>query len=132
MSRFRRGSRTTADELLSMRLLLDENLPRSAVPAITHMFVGSSHVADCDLTKSDDSEVWRYALEHGYAVVSKDRDFADRAIVHGPEPKVIWLRLGNCAARAVSDLILSYSDVILDFQRSRDAGLLVLPPGLLS
>ncbi|MFQ5524038.1 MAG: DUF5615 family PIN-like protein [Acidimicrobiia bacterium] len=49
----------------------------------------SSHVTLLDLGDATEDETWRYALDHGFAIVSKDEDFHQRALVSGPPPKVI-------------------------------------------
>jgi predicted nuclease of predicted toxin-antitoxin system len=35
------------------------------------------------------TEVWNYAAEHGYTIVSKDADFHQRSLVWGAPPKVV-------------------------------------------
>ena len=55
-----------------MRLLLDQNLsPRG-------------------LQAADDDTVWRYAAEHGFAIISKDADFHERSFLLGHPPRVVW------------------------------------------
>jgi predicted nuclease of predicted toxin-antitoxin system len=46
---------------------------------------------------ASDTEVWNYAAEHGYTIVSKDADFHQRRLVMGAPPKVVWIRQGNCS-----------------------------------
>jgi predicted nuclease of predicted toxin-antitoxin system len=40
-------------------------------------------------------EVWSYAREHGFAILSKDSDFHQRSLLYGHPPKVVWVRKGN-------------------------------------
>jgi len=40
-----------------------------------------------------DAALWEYAKDHGFAIVSKDNDFRQRAFVYGAPPKVIWLSI---------------------------------------
>lgn len=84
-----------------MRRLSDENLSRRLVSALESLYPGSAHVSQFGLERADDAAVWRHALEHGFAIVSKDADFADRALAQGLPPKVVWIRRGNCATRDV-------------------------------
>ena len=49
------------------------------------------------LASATDGDVWRHAREHGFAAVSKDPDFRQLAFLHGPPPKVIWVRIGNAS-----------------------------------
>ena len=60
------------------------------------------------LASPADGDVWRYAREHGFAAVSKDSDFRQLAFLHGPPPKMIWLRIGNASTATVLQLILDH------------------------
>lgn len=79
-----------------MKLLLDENLSPRLTALIGDLYPGSCHVEDCGLLNAPDEEVWRFAAENGFAIVSKDSDFSELSALHGSPPKVIWLRVGNC------------------------------------
>ncbi len=46
-----------------------------------------------------DATIWQHASQPGWVIVSKDQDFADRGMVHGPPPIVVHLVLGNCSNR---------------------------------
>ena len=57
-----------------MRLLFDQNLSHRLVGQLADLFPESQHVRDVGLKAADDDQVWRYAKEHGFAIVSKDAD----------------------------------------------------------
>jgi predicted nuclease of predicted toxin-antitoxin system len=59
-------------------------------------------------------------------VVSKDSDFRQLALLHGPPPKVVWLRVGNVSTDAIHDLLAASVDVLAAFGRSEQESLLVL------
>jgi predicted nuclease of predicted toxin-antitoxin system len=59
----------------------------------------SSHVTEVGLDTATDAEVWTYAGEHGFVIVSKVSDFRQLAFLHGPPPKAIRVRLGNATTR---------------------------------
>lgn len=80
---------------------------------------------EADLRRALDAEIWAYAIEHGYAIVSKDLDFAERALVQGPPPKVIWIRLGNCSTADVEALLRENDDALRSFETD-DTPLLAL------
>lgn len=85
-----------------MKLLLDENLSPRLIENLADLYPETLHLADCGLVGATDEEVWRYALENGFAIVTKDSDFSQRSAIRGSPPKVIWLRIGNCStARAL-------------------------------
>ena len=55
-----------------MKLLLDQNLSRRLLPDLVQLFPGSTQVQAAGLERAVDSDIWDYAKQHGYAVVSKD------------------------------------------------------------
>ena len=58
-----------------MRLLLDQNLSRRLLAELAPIFADSAHVGALGLDPATDREIWAYAGEHGYLIVSKDSDF---------------------------------------------------------
>lgn len=67
------------------------------------------------LATAGDREVWEYARDHGYALVSKDSDFRQLAFLYGPPPKVIWLRVGNASTAMVLRALLDHRPAIEAF-----------------
>ncbi len=78
-----------------MKLLFDQNLSHRLVDNLIDLFPESIHVKDAKLERSTDSEIWDYAKENNFIIVSKDSDFHQRSFLHGPPPKVIWINKGN-------------------------------------
>ena len=110
-----------------MKLLLDQNLSRHLVARLADHFPDSRHVTDLGLDMATDREIWDYAGEHGYSIVSKDSDFRQLAFLFGPPPKAIWLALGNATTAHVLDVLIRHQLVIEEFVRAEDEALLVLP-----
>lgn len=79
-----------------MKLLFDENLSPRLIASVHDLYPGSSHVEQCGLSGAADEQVWQFAREHAFAIVSKDSDFSELSVLRGSPPKVIWLRIGNC------------------------------------
>lgn len=71
--------------------------------------------------------MWEYAGTHGLLLVSKDSDFRQLAFLHGPPPKVLWLRLGNASTLAVLNVLLDSIEAIERFVMTEEESLLVLP-----
>ena len=67
------------------------------------------------LDESSDADVWKFALENHYTIVTKDSDFNDMAIYKGAPPKVIWIKVGNCRVVDIENLLRNYLDNIRDF-----------------
>jgi predicted nuclease of predicted toxin-antitoxin system len=110
-----------------VKLLFDENLSHRLVGLLAPLFPGSTHVRDVGLAQAQDQEIWTYAVEHGLAIVSKDEDFAERALLEGPPPKVVWIRLGNSTTTTASALFSAYQQELLAFESEPEAALIVLP-----
>lgn len=98
-----------------MKLLLDENLSPRLVESLRDLYRGSEHVHSLNLGGANDSEVWDYAKLHGFAIVSKDSDFAARSVFERDPPKIIWVRLGNCSTEDVERLLRSAHETIRRF-----------------
>ena len=89
-----------------MKLLLDENLSRRLLPFLQEIYPGSSQVAVLGMQQASDLDVWRYAGEHGYVLVTHDADFYDLSLTRGAPPSVIWLRCGNADKPQILTLLL--------------------------
>lgn len=110
-----------------MKLLLDQNLSRNLVGRLLSPYPDTTHVALVGLATAGDREIWEYAREHGYALVSKDSDFRQLAFLYGPPPKVIWLRVGNASTAVILQTLLDHRPAIEAFDAECDDALLVLP-----
>jgi predicted nuclease of predicted toxin-antitoxin system len=109
-----------------VKLLLDENLSDRVVPQILDLYPGSPHVKSHDLVHRDDIEIWTFAQRNGYAIVSKDADFHQRSLVFGHPPKLVFLRVGNCPTRRITELLRSNYAVLSAFDSDPDSSILVL------
>jgi predicted nuclease of predicted toxin-antitoxin system len=85
------------------------------VDLLSDLYPGSDHVHNLNLGGANDSEVWDYAKLHGFAIVSKDSDFAERSVLESDPPKIIWVRLGNCSTEEVEKLLRSAHEMIRGF-----------------
>lgn len=109
-----------------MRLLLDQNLSRHLVGHLRDAFPESQHVLAVGLDTATDREVWEYARDHDLVLVSKDSDFRQLAFLHGPPPKVVWLRVGNTSTPAIATVVLDNVEAIESFVTNDDEALLIL------
>lgn len=95
-----------------MKLLFDQNLSRKLVNRLADAFPGSSHVQFHKLAEKTDTEIWEFAKENDFCIITQDADFAERSRLYGSPPKVIWLRCGNAPSRDVEILIRSGAEAI--------------------
>src|SRR3989304_2074983 len=91
-----------------MKLLLDENLSRRIVPFLQIAFPGSSQVALLGLETVADAQIWRYAKDNGFVIVSRDSDFHERSLIEGHPPQVVWLKIPNRSKTAVLNILLDH------------------------
>lgn len=78
-----------------MKLLLDENLPRSLLVAMPSQFAGSTHVADVGLDAILDRAIYEYEGAHGFTIVSKDCDFRQLRFLLGAPPRSFGFALAT-------------------------------------
>ena len=106
-----------------MRLLFDNNLSPHLVSQLADVFPDASHVAQVGLERGDDEDVWKYARDGNYVIVTKDADFNDLSTLRGVPPKVVWLRVGNCPTPRIATLMRLHRAAIAAFASD---GILVL------
>lgn len=90
-----------------MRLLFDQNLSPRLVNGLADVFPGSSHVFLLGIDQAEDVEVWNYARDNGFVIVTKDADFGEISTLRGFPPQVVWLRIGNCTTNRIEELLRS-------------------------
>ncbi len=61
----------------------------------------AEHLYEIGMLTASDRGIWRYAEEHGAAIVTKDSDFAAMRMHAGSGPAIVWLRFGNIANDAL-------------------------------
>jgi predicted nuclease of predicted toxin-antitoxin system len=109
-----------------MKLLFDHNLSPRLVERLAGVFADSSHVSFYGLDRAADMQVWDFARDHGFTLVTKDSDFHDLSLLRGFPPKVVWLRIGNCTTTAIEALLRRYQAEIVEFEADTTTGTLAL------
>ena len=109
-----------------MKLLVDENLPPRIAMDLADLFPESAHVNSIGLGSTNDSAIWEYTKIHGFAFLTKDKDFANLSIVRGAPPKVILLQTGNCSTAQIIRIVRSNAVRFADFEDDPQRSLLVL------
>jgi predicted nuclease of predicted toxin-antitoxin system len=115
-----------------MRLLFDEQLSERLVRLFGDVYPDSRHVTHVVGEGAPDEAVWRAAVEHRCALVTRDEDFHRLSVLRGAPPKVIWLRIGNCTSSEVARLLRVHRETVRAFLDQSDATVLELgaPPAL--
>jgi len=98
-----------------VNLLFDQNISHRVVLALKAHIPTARYVRDFDLQFATDREIWRFAKDNGYAIVTFDSDFNDLATLYGHPPKIIWLRFGNTLTQHLASKIVERADLIRAF-----------------
>lgn len=89
-------------------------------------FPGSTRVRSIGLRGAEDRQIWDYARNEGFAIVSKDTDFRERSYVEGAPPKIVWLDVGNAGAEAIEGLLRRERERVERFAASEESSFLIL------
>jgi predicted nuclease of predicted toxin-antitoxin system len=103
-----------------MKLLFDQNISFRIVRNTQDIFPGSKQVRELGLENYKDSQIWTFAKENNYSIVTFDADFYDMGILKGSSPKVIWLRLGNTSTKNIEKILRKNFDLIKSFLSDPD------------
>jgi predicted nuclease of predicted toxin-antitoxin system len=64
------------------------------------------------MEQASDQDVWNFAKSQDFVIVTRDSDYYDLCTIHGPPPRVIWLRTGNQGKAATLSAPLNHRGVI--------------------
>ncbi len=98
-----------------MKLLFDQNISRKLVKELDFLFPNSTHVCLLGLHEAPDNEIWQYAKDNGFTIVTQDSDFIERGLVHGFPPNIIWIRSGNISTKYIKQLLIEHKEDIGSF-----------------
>ncbi|MCP4754417.1 MAG: hypothetical protein GY866_26340 [Proteobacteria bacterium] len=107
-----------------MKVLIDNNLSHRLVEKLSDLFPGSTHVMMEDLDESDDQEIWNFAKQYGFTIVTKDSDYNDLSVIEGSPPKVIWLRIGNCKVPEIEKIIREHFEILDRFIDDKNSSII--------
>ncbi|MCE7030903.1 DUF5615 family PIN-like protein [Jiella sp. CBK1P-4] len=73
-----------------------------------------------------DEEIWTFARDNDFVLVTQDADFAELAAHYGPPPKVVWLRIGNSSTKLVEAKLRYNARLIEEFVADGDLYVLTI------
>ena len=88
-----------------MKLLFDENISYRILPILKNHFEEVESVINIPSVK-ENLEIWNYAKEMGFTIVTFDEDFYDWQLLRGYPPKIIWLRMGNTPTQPLAEKLI--------------------------
>jgi predicted nuclease of predicted toxin-antitoxin system len=98
-----------------MKLLFDQNISFRVIKSIIDLYPDAKQVRELNLENAADHEIWSFANQEGYAIVTFDSDFYDLTLIRGIPPKIIWLRLGNTNTADIITTFRENIDLIQEF-----------------
>ena len=102
-----------------MKILLDANISWKLASPLKSIFGECAHVDFIGLNiPTGDIEIWDYALENGFIIITKDNDFLDLLELNGFPPKVVLLRTGNNSSHALLELLKKIKPMIEDLEKN--------------
>jgi len=94
-----------------MKLLFDENISYRILPLLQDHFEHVESVIHVASVQQD-LEIWNYAKDNDYVIVTFDEDFYDWQLLRGYPPKLIWLRMGNTPTQPLAAKLIAEKDQI--------------------
>ncbi len=107
-----------------MKLLLDENISHRITKHLSKEFPDSKHVVDISNERIFDLQIWEFAKENDFVIVTYDEDFYEWQLMRGYPPKIVWLRFGNAKNDLIIKKIIDHSESIKKLAEDGDLGLL--------
>jgi predicted nuclease of predicted toxin-antitoxin system len=98
-----------------VKLLFDQNISHRVVLQLQNTFTEAKHVRDFNLQFATDRQIWNFAKQNGFALVTFDSDFNDLATLFGHPPKIVWLRFGNTLTQNLVNKIKQRKEIITLF-----------------
>jgi len=101
-----------------VKLLFDQNISFRIISKIGINFPEAKQVRQLGIENYSDLEIWKFAKENDFIIVTFDGDFYDLSNFKGFPPKIIWLRFGNTKTDFIANIINSKHSIIKDFINS--------------
>jgi predicted nuclease of predicted toxin-antitoxin system len=97
-----------------LKLRFDQNLSHRLPLRLSDLFPDSKHIRLLGMDRTSDTAGSDYATQNGFVIVTQDADFAERSLLFGPPPKIVWLRCGNSTPKNIEAILRENSARILE------------------
>jgi predicted nuclease of predicted toxin-antitoxin system len=106
---------------------LDANISWRLVVKLKLHFEECIHVDNTGLAvPAKDLEIWNYALNKNFTIVTNDEDFLNLLNVKGFPPKIVLLKTGNQSNDFILKLLIKHAEDLHALNKSSDYGVLEL------
>ena len=100
------------------RFVVDAQLPPALARWLAANGHEAEHVGDHGMEAASDAAIWEFAYANSAVIITKDEDFAQRKVLSGQGPAVIWIRLPNTRRRELLTWFEAvFPDIVLALQR---------------
>lgn len=107
------------------KLLLDANISWRVINYLKSDVNEISHVDKIDVAvPAKDIDIWNWAFEKGFIIITNDEDFLHLLLQKGFPPKVVLLKKGNLSTRETAETIKSNIQRISWLANQEEYGLL--------
>ena len=108
-----------------MKLLLDANISWRLCPCLAEVFGECNHVNKINLPyPPKDSDIWKYAEDNDFIIITQDDDFLHFLEIKGFPPKLILIKTGNIGRKQMEVILLQAKSYIFELFNNSDYGLL--------
>lgn len=98
-----------------MKLLFDQNISYRILKLIEAEFPEAEQIRRLGLENRSDRDIWNFAKQNDFIIVTFDADFFEFSNLYGHPPKIIWLRTGNNTTLSISQQLLYKKELINEF-----------------
>ncbi|MGQ7852995.1 DUF5615 family PIN-like protein [Pedobacter sp. WC2501] len=98
-----------------MKLLFDQNISHRIKKILEADFPACDQIRRLKLENKSDKEIWTFAGQNDYVIVTFDADFYEFSNLYGHPPKIIWLRFGNNTTSGIAETLIEKRELISDF-----------------
>jgi predicted nuclease of predicted toxin-antitoxin system len=86
---------------MTIRFLVDAQLPPALARYLTDAGYQAEHVYDIGMAEASDRVIWSYATQNNATIITKDEDFVTLSNISSHAPPVVWVRVGNIGKQAL-------------------------------
>lgn len=108
-----------------MRLLVDANLSWRLVCLLESDFSDAIHLANTTIGEvASDTQIWDFAKENEYTIITNDDDFNLFSLTKGFPPKIVLPRTGNQSTQYLAATLRKHKVNIESFVANEEYGVL--------
>lgn len=88
-----------------MKLLFDQNISYKIVKKLSDIYPEAKQVRELGIEGFTDREIWEYAKQENFMIVTFDADSYHFSLIWNHPPKIIWIRSINQTTEVIEILL---------------------------